>query len=268
MVGKIFVFTALSLFMFSFVAAQTMGSTDVTFFTGSGNYLCERTNSEAYWLNVSNNERTLIKNSTKSVSGLCNDTTFSTDFCCPKDSACVDGECVATKLEYLGDFCTALTNNQSCNTPPASFAVSTINSFGGSFVGVCGSGSSFIGFSPDGGITSCSKVTSCKCVWNNSKCATSVAQQMICSNGTITSLNTCLWSEEPDAKKNLCDTEGKIVVYYSAIGADLGSISCIAQTVEYPCSVSVQLPFFDKFSFIFAILVIACLYSLMRRESK
>jgi hypothetical protein len=267
MVNKILLFSVFAVLAFSFgFVSATTGSTSVNFFTGAGAYLCERTVSDAYWLNTTNNERIFISNTTYSAKGLCNDTKYSADFCCPKDYACTSGECKPTNLEYFGDFCNALLNNQSCNTAPASFAVSTINSFGGNFVGICGAGSSFVGFSPDG-LIFCSNVTSCSCVWASGKCTANVTKQTICSDGTTFISSSCAWSEEPSQKQNLCDEQGKIVVSYSASGYTEG-VACEAQTVEYPCSVSVQLPFFDKFSFIFAVLAIACIYALMRRESK
>jgi len=269
MVNKILLFSMFFVFAFSFgFVSATVGSTSVNFFTGAGDYLCERTASDAYWLNMSNNGRTFIANTTNSVPGLCYNLTYSSDFCCPKDYVCTSGECKPSNLEYIGDFCNALTNNQSCNTAPASFAVSTINSFGGNFVGICGAGSSFVGFSLNG-LVFCSNVTSCSCVWNSgtSKCTTNVTKQTICSDGTTFPSSSCAWSEEPSQKQNLCDEQGKIVVSYSASGLSEG-VACEPQTVEYPCSVSVQLPFFDKFSFIFAVLAITCIYALIRRESK
>ncbi len=269
MVNRTVLFSVFIAFVFSFgFVSAIVGSTSVNFFTGAGDYLCERTVSDAYWLNISNNERIFISNTTYSVEGLCNNITYSADFCCPKDYVCTDGECKPSNLEYFGDFCNALLNNQSCNTAPASFAVSTVNSFGGNFVGICGSGSSFVGFSLNG-LVFCSNVTSCSCLWNSasSKCTTNVTKQTICSDGTTLLSSSCAWSEEPDAKQNLCDEQGKIIVSYSASGFFEG-VACEAQTVEYPCSVSVQLPFFDKFSFIFAVLAITCIYVLMRRELK
>jgi len=266
--NKFIILLVVFFYLFSFVYAQSTGSVNVNFYTGSGAYLCERNSYSASWINVSNNAKIVIYNSTYNTTGLCNNTLFSSDFCCPKEYFCEKGACIPSKLEYSGDFCNSLTSNESCNTAPSSFATSAINSFGGMYVGICGSGSSFLGFFD--GISICSNVTSCGCVWNSttSKCTISLSQQKICNNGTITDLSSCSWSEEPDLKEDLCYEQGKIVVGYSATGFLSSGVACTAQQVDYPCSVSVQLPFFDKFNFIFTVLAIVGIYAFMRRELK
>lgn len=269
MVNKILFFSVFAVLVLSFgFVSAISGSTSVNFFTGVGAYSCDRTVSDAYWLNMSNNERTFIANTTYSTAGLCNNTIYSSDFCCPRDYICTNGECKPSDIEYPGDFCSTLKNNQSCNTAPAGFAVNTIDSFGGSYVGICGTGSSFVTFSLTN-LVFCSNVTSCSCVWDStiSRCTATVSKQRICSDNNTTELGSCAWSEEPSKKQNLCDAQGKVIVSFIASGF-LDGVACADQTVEYPCSVSVQLPFFDKISFIFAVLAIAFIYALVRRGSK
>jgi hypothetical protein len=263
-------FISVLLFAPLFVSSET-GGAGVTFFTGSDTYSCEKTSLEAHWKHNFNGETINIYNSTDKPLGLCNDTSYSDYPCCPTGFVCDSGKCVSTNLEYSGDFCALANNSQKCNVLPPSFAVNTFESFGGAFIGACGRGDNFVSVSSEEGIVVCSNLTACTCTWNQTKsqCMPTMSEEMICSDGTVTRLNNCSWAEEPSEKQNLCETEGKILVTFKAnpAGNVLSSgIACQDQQASYPCSVSVQLPFFGKFQFIASILLIAAIYAFMRRK--
>jgi len=266
MLKNYFSFLISVLFFFSFIsfAVSQIGSAEVNFFTtDGGNYICNKTIYDAYWQNVATGERVFIHSLTQNTSGVCYNTTYSNSWCCPTNYNCQSGTCVQTDLEYEGDFCTRLPK-ALCNISSSVFASSLMDSFSGKYAGVCGSDSFYVGFW--NGAEVCANVTECACAWDNNlgKCTLAFSEQTICGSEVLSS-KTCSWSENPDKKQNLCEVEGRLVVVYTASpeGISFSSgITCSDQEVSYPCSVSVQLPFFGGFSFLFSILGIIGIYFL------
>ncbi|MEI7719528.1 MAG: hypothetical protein WCI72_06670 [archaeon] len=260
-----FIFGFLLVITLSLVAAQ-IGNTDVSFTTSSGDYICMNSNYEAFWMSVSSGTVINIINATYNSKGVCNDTQYSEDWCCPRNSQCVNGECIAYNSSYNGDVCSALSDPSTCNTASASFALSLMDLFSEEYNNTCGSSSSYLGYSVGNEI--CANITTCSCAWDSSKeaCGLNVAQEAICG-ANIVSSTKCSWVENSTKTQNLCDTENKLVIIYDAVGefTKNGNDLCKEQRVEYPCTISVQLPFFDKFSFIFAALAIVGIYFIMNR---
>lgn len=240
----------LSIFIVSCVFAQTV-TNEVSFYTGAGEYECVKNNFEASWRHISSGEIIFIFNSTSSTTGVCNNFSYNGEWCCPKNYECnSEGKCVQLDIKYSGDVCTTL-SKEACNTSSNVFASSLMNKFDSKYLGMCGSGSFGV----------CTNITTCSCAWdeNKKKCALLAVEKRVCLDGTISSAN-CSWVEDFDKGQDLCGTEGKLIVVYSATGESVDGKPCEEQRVEYPCTVSVQLPFFDKFTFILSVLAIVGIY--------
>jgi len=122
----------------------------------------------------------------------------------------------------------------------------------------------------DSTATLCEIRTDCLCVWENNKCLPSIDEKINDPNNTncfllppnAPTLDTCYWAANEPVDK-CSSSEQKISITYNATGT---REDCISQTVDYPCSVSVKLPFFDKFTFLLSILGIALVYYIMKRK--
>ena len=116
-------------------------------------------------------------------------------------------------------------------------------------------------------------MTTCSCIWKSNAlgsgkgaCSLTISEEKTCEGGGTAGLRNCSWVEDPSLTEDKCADEGKIFIIYPATGVDVNGVPCVDQKVPYPCSVSVQLPFFDKFSFIFAALAIVGIYFILNRR--
>jgi len=259
----------LSVIMFSFALAETKGITQVSFSTG-GDYNCQSGDFEAHWVKPSTGETVSIfnLNSNVNVSGECNNTLRSSEWCCPKNYRCTDGRCVVSSLLYVGDVCTTLTDNETCVTAPSSFATTLMDKFGPGYSGTCSSGNNLLGYLNAQGEL-CSNLTICGCGWDSDKkkCLLNVSEQNICGDDIISS-SSCSWTEDSSKNQDLCETEGKIEIVYAATNTTgyNGQAVCLDKVIDYPCSVTVQLPFFNKFNFLFSVLAIVGIYFVFGRK--
>ncbi len=270
---KIIFFSVLLCIVFSILGnlglADEEGSSSVNFFTSQSGSECVKDSFRAYWLNKSNLAITWVYNSTFS-----GDPYLNGSLCCPigfvpytnddKESSCIRG---------TGVDCTSKLTKEECNGADPSLSYSFLEK---DDLGIC-TDNRYEAYIVEG--LSCANASSCSCFWNQSLdngdglCTNRKNVSSCCGDSTCTEDNVCCkgssssycgWYEEPDTREDNCgEDNGKIIIHY---GADGNAVDCISQALEYPCSVSVKLPFFDKFSFIFAALAIVGVYFFTRRK--
>jgi hypothetical protein len=207
--------------------------------------------SESYWEN-SSGYKEMIFNSSGMVG---NATKYSSEWCCPIKYTFRDNKCELNNTNG----CTDLKTQAECVGAPSSLSYSQIQFFFNS-TNACG-GVSTSWF--DSSNSLCANGTSCSCVWSSGKCSANRTIQTSCDNGFIYT-KSCVWTES--GSENMCDSLGKIIVRYIASGDAINVESwCVDQSKEYPCSVSVKLPFFDGTSLMLSILGIVFVYAFIRR---
>ncbi|MEI7718295.1 MAG: hypothetical protein WCI72_00375 [archaeon] len=255
MISKYLVIILL-IFSFSFVCSID-GSSQVSFYAGS--YSCVSSPSESYWQSALNQNIFLILNSAKSVFGQCNNSAYSTIWCCPTGMACFDGSCGLNKKGKNVHDCSDLYTKESCIHAPLALSSIVIESDVG-WGGACSRPS--VSYSSGGNL--CANVSYCNCVWDESAstCGATWVLENKCNDGLAlpTTIKSCTWTLFSSEDK--CDEpDGKMTVTYSA-----SDPTCGEKVKEYSCEVSTVLPFFDKFSFIFSILAIVGIYFFTRRK--
>lgn len=271
-------FVVLSLVLMANFATSAIyeANTTLIFSTGSQGWSCNATTATAFWQNDTNPSQIVwIYNGTYSSKNVCNDSQYSDNWCCPVGfvpylNSANKAECRIINTTIVD--CTGIDDEIFCNTANPWFAISLIESFGSNYAGICASSGSYVTYFS--GTDECTNYTSCGCTWDNALdiCKASFTRETCC--GTIDPLtgacqtnssSTCSWSERPNSRQDLCGSdEGKIIIYYDAVGS-LDPL-CVNQTIEYPCSVSVKLPFFNWFNFILTGLGIAVVYAIMRKK--
>lgn len=277
--GLLVVFLLLSFICSGFFvpADEIAGNTYVDFFTGSQGYTCVHDQYSAYWRNDLINPLDIvwIYNSTYSSEGVCYNSTYADDWCCPIGFAPFVNsggkyECATGSTGTISD-CTGITEQIPCDTANSALAFSIVEAGGTEYVGACSVPSWSDGY--------CTNLTFCSCVWNASAgggkglCSAQIKQESCC--GSIDSetgvcehpnSDNCNWVEEPGTREDRCaDSTGQIIIHLRATGTS-AIVPCVDKLLVYPCSVSVKLPFFDKFSFILSGLAIAVVYFIMRRK--
>jgi hypothetical protein len=256
-----FIYLFSFVFLISTVFSQT-GSVEVEFSTGKG-YSCISEEYTAYWQKIDTNERVNIFSDFKTTTGVCNDTVYSNNWCCPTGYHCVEGECLLPDTQYIADMCTSITDSFSCDYADSSFAINQVKNFGGVYSDVCSSGGSYNGFFDYAASSVCANVTICGCSWDSSAnsgegaCALNISLERVCPNSQQI-IGSCSWLE--DTATDSCESEGSVIISYKASTEGSYPDLCADQQVSYPCSVSVQLPFFDGFNFILSFLLIAVVY--------
>jgi len=266
-------------FMIGFVnSASYDGNTTLVFSTGTSGWSCNATTATAFWQNDTNPSQIVwIYNSTYSSQNVCNDTQYADSWCCPVGfipyvNSVKKAECKVQNSTIID--CTGIKDELFCNTANSWYASSLIESFGTNYTGICSSSGTYVTYSS--GSNECTNYTYCGCVWNDTTnlCKASLTKESCCGNineltgacETFSSTN-CSWSERPNSRQDLCGQDnGKIVIYYDATGSSVNNPLCVNQILEYPCSVSVKLPFFNWFNFVLTGLGIAVVYVIMRRK--
>jgi hypothetical protein len=277
----LFVVLLLSVAHFSFIvsADDVTGNTYVDFFTGTQGYTCVHDSYSAYWRNDFTNPLDIVwiysTSPLLSVPNACNNVSYADTWCCPVGFApFADGygdyECATGITGTIND-CTGITEQIPCDTANSALAVNLIESLGTEYIGVCSVPSWSDGY--------CTNLTFCSCVWNSSAnggkglCSAQIKQESCCGdinpvtgNCNNPGFNNCNWVEEPGTREDRCgDPVGQITIHLKATGTS-AAVPCVDKLFVYPCSVSVKLPFFDKFSFIFAGLAIALVYFVIRKK--
>lgn len=252
-----FIYLFSFVFLISTVLSQT-ASVEIQFSTGKG-YSCVSEEFVAYWQKIDTNERINIFSEFKTTTGVCNDTNYSDNWCCPIGYHCIEGECLLPDSQYVADMCTSITDSFSCDYADSSFAIKQVEKFGGEYLNVCSSGGSYSGFFDYDTSSVCANVTVCGCSWDSKKmaCVLNISLEKVCPTNQ-SFIGSCSWLE--DSVTDLCDSEGSVTISYKSTKEGSYSDSCSDQQVSYPCSVSVQLPFFDGFNFILSFLLIAVVY--------
>jgi len=256
----------LVLFLNFGLVASSSGSTD-TYVTTTG-FTCYRTNLVSYWNNDGSGSDQIIYNASGMVG---NATEYSAagsyEYCCPIGYSFDDNKCIYDPNNII-NACADLESKEECEGAPHSLSYSILESFNDSDEGVCGSVSG--SFTGTGG-KNCANATSCSCVWDyeDNVCAPNRELSTYCQGDGETN-SSCTWIEiKGTADEQVqCNTVGKIIINYEAKGSALGVESwCVNQTKEYPCSVSVKLPFFDKTIFLISILGIVLVYVFLGRNT-
>lgn len=261
MMARIFFLFIIFMSLFSFVLAENYdGEEGVTFYTES--YTCEKNFISASWESSDLVSSVLIYNDSYSSVGVCNDTRYSESYCCPDGRECRDGRCELGLSGLPITSCFDM-SQAACDSAPPEYAISLIESFdleGGSYSGICSGETIYYDL--------CANTTYCKCLWDDDVdlCTYAMINETYCEGFGYTN-TTCEWYEVPDSKEDYCaETDGKIIVHYGVMGDSVANPLCVSQALEYPCSVSVKLPFFDKFSFIFSVLAIGLVYFIVKRR--
>ncbi len=248
---KVFLYLFFLLFSLGFVsAASYYGESSVTLYGGT---MCVSGSTFSYWSIDSLNET--VYNSSGNV-GNCSkyyvSSVFGSSPCCPTGYDCSfsTGKCVSNSITS----CAQYNSSESCNSAPLNIASSSVESQLSS-PGLCTLQTNFI----VSGEVSCVNASSCSCSWNSStkKCGNSLTNITSCSD-SFNWNKTCNWEEA--GVQNLCDSEGRISISYSASGSAIGLDWCKDMVKDYPCSASVQLPFFSFFNVLFSILSISFIY--------
>lgn len=257
-----YLFLVLFLFSFNFVfATQIEGSTQVSFSTAG--WSCVSNSASASWSFTNETMVTPIilpvVNASGSV-GNCSKYAIENNnrACCPTNNVCSMGNCSVTN-NY--DQCYKITSRDACDSASADIGTRSVEGKNGNPVGICGK---VVSYSLSG--QSCANVTLCGCSWDSStsKCVASRNDKYNCSGTTTT--KTCNWvAGEP---QNHCgDDLSKIIVDYNVTGTAVGTTTwCNPTSEEYPCAVSVKLPFFDLFNFAIVSMGIAIGYLFFRKK--
>lgn len=251
--------------MISTVVAQT-ASYEFSFATGKG-YSCVYTDTTAYWEKVDTKEQINIFYDMKSTTGVCNNITYSDAWCCPQGYHCISGECILPETAYAATVCTSIADQNSCNYAAPSFAIEQVSNFGAEYSDVCTSGGIYEGFFDSSSDSVCANVTECGCSWSlaSKSCVLNISLEKVCPT-VDSAIGSCTWAENPNGLQDMCESDGKVIISYLATKTADYSRACVDQTVSYPCSVSVQLPFFDSFGFILSALLIVCVYCYIRKN--
>jgi hypothetical protein len=257
----------LVLLSLNFVVAENLlgsGDSQVTLYGGVS---CFQNSTHAIWVTGEMN-KSIYNSSGYVAGGNCSEyfdsSVSGSKYCCPTGSYSCNtgtGKCNITSTPVTG--CSQYKDQDSCNADVSNVGIKSTESIKGA--GACSNRTSFtnsIG-------SSCVNQTSCSCSWNATKgqCGSSlVSYTDICfgdSSGSVAN-TACNWIES--GTENLCDSAGKIKITYSASGS-APSTWCNNIVKEYPCSASVQLPFFDSFSLILSCLAIIGVYFIVARKS-
>jgi hypothetical protein len=235
----------------------TIGSASTYFSTAE--WVCNSANSQAYWTTQGSSLQEPIYSSDKSIFGKCNMTVPYGKTCCPVGFACINGSCIVPPTGEI-KYCSDLPDEKSCNytSDNLNLAKNWISTINITRAEQCN----------DVDSTKCTS-TSCSCKWNAStKTCNSIFE--ISQEGTCTTTpatGTCEWTQT-SSEDHCGDSLGKMIITYTASGTLKAKNDplCVNQVVEYPCSVSVKLPFFDGFTFIISTFGIALVYFMMRKK--
>ncbi len=254
-----------------FLAGFVLGDDGFTSTYGdvSGNLTCYKSpigasSPQAYFANVTNPSLTQIiwvYNDTFKT-GNCSLISQS-DLCCPGGYTCnSSGRCVSGTAPGCG----SINNSAECNNASSSVAYTYFNSLSG-YAGKCGPANSPTpGFFSSPVNLTCVNVTTCLCEWNTAtgKCGGTINPYLVCNGSSPGSYGKCTLTYNSTLDE--CSSAGKITVLYTA--THIGSPGyCNNTQTEYPCSASVQLPFFDSFSLILACLAIIGIYFIVGRKT-
>lgn len=243
------------LFSLTFISAETLLGSSEGSVTTYGGATCVNNQTFSYWADFSNGINTTTYNS----SGTYNNCSFyakdSDSFCCPSGANGCNfstGKCMVS-VSNVTTTCSGYKDENSCVYAEKVVAIKSVESMPGNS-GFCSRPSTVSG--------SCTNSSaSCKCTWNSttSKCNPSGQIVTVCSNSVGDFTATCNWAETSYEDK--CNTEGKIIITYTASGSAVGSDWCKnPNLVEFSCTESVELPFFNWFSFLLSGLAIMVIY--------
>lgn len=258
---KKYLFLILFLFGISFIsAASIQGSTQVSFNTAG--WSCVSTSTNAYWSFTNETISGLridVVNSSGAV-GNCSKYVSQNNnrSCCPSNRVC--GSSGICDMGTTVNYCYDIKNRDSCESASLDIGKKSVESISGNPIGICGTQKSY---TVSGQL--CANVTNCGCYWNStvSKCVASRVDKYNCT-GTVSSSN-CNWIAG-NPEDHCGDALGKIFVDYTVSGSAVGQAWCNPSRAEYPCAVSVKMPFFDFFSFVLVSAGIAIVYLVMRRK--
>ena len=247
---KLILFSLLFVFIFNFVNATSVTSDEVPVdfsVSGSGTLTCNNTNPlDVFWSNYSGDYNIQIFNSTYNQG--CNG---NPSWCCPNGRTCLNNQCIINTTVPLED-CSQLRTLGECNGAGREFVPQIFEANCSAFQNI------------NVGGKNCALYPVCGCVWDDSKrpkCGFKIENYTQCPGEGSTRSSLCNYFQESIEDK--CDSsEGKITITYH----DADHSNCVDKVISSPCSVSVKLPFFDKFSFIFSVLGISLIYFLMRRK--
>lgn len=267
---KVLVICAL-VFVFSlnlyFVEGSFSGSANTYVVTSM--YSCVATDTTSYWRHTNGSIENIYFNGTMVQNA--NATKYfndSDDYCCPNKYSynVSSGQCFKDESNPI-NACADLETEETCEGAPNRVAYSIIESWNESDLGVCGSVSD--GFLIEGGAY-CTNATSCMCSWDDQKnvCKPKREIEMYCGPGNALYNKSCVWTEvRADSAEDECAANGKMIINFIASGTALGVESwCINQTKEYPCSVAVELPFFDKTTLVMSVLGICLIYMFLNKK--
>lgn len=269
----------LGLLMLSFglVTGESATST-VEFSTGS--WSCSEDSSTASWRVYSGAnliEEEPIINSSGDVGNCFAHVNETGRSCCPGNLICINetdgngnptsrGVCQAT-----ADYCFQLTTHgkTACESAEG-IGENSIGQIGNS--SVCGLQLEYT--DPSAGI--CFDKTSCECRWDEDQCvpATVNKTESCVSNGGIpNSIDTCSWIADETKTVDNCDNpEQNIIIYYNPKWESTNSSkpapeSCNKErSVEYSCTTTVKLPFFNLFGFLLSGVAIVGIYFWLGRK--
>jgi hypothetical protein len=265
MLNKNIFLALIVLFSLNFVFAESnlgFGYSQVSFSGGVG---CFSNVTNSYWISSTN---LTVFNSSGSV-GNCslffNPAVVGSRACCPTGYSCnlATGRCASSNQAG----CAQYNTSSECSADVNFVAPSSVE-YVLSKPGACLNQTSYVNSSG----ASCVNYSVCSCNWNasaNVKCGPSFGSASQCQ-GSLPVNMTCNWAES--STQNLCDSQGKIIVVYSASGSALGTtmtsgVKCEDLNVVYPCSASLKLPFFDWFNLIITCLVITIVYFVSSKKS-
>jgi len=219
-------------------------------------YSCVKDDVSASWIG-SDSSIIIVNETGYNFPGTCNQTS---DWCCPNGYTCEGGMCISTvSLDTCYDF----KSQDSCEGGWAvrEYAIEGIESFGDDFIGICSRSLPFVN---DKGLN-CVNASACDCVWDDGVCVSELNFFDLCVDGNSTYNESCYWSE--GLQEDKCESEGIYIVNYIVSGDGVNNnVLCVNQTKNYPCSVSVKVPFFDFSNFIISALGICCIYFVFRRS--
>lgn len=258
-------FTFLFLMSLSFALAENYDG-ETTTYTTSGVYSCTKTANYAFWTETNGEQSTItmIYNSSYSANN-CNLDDLFNQTCCPTDYACnlSSGAC-SLNISNPSRTCASLKTAAECAGATKEIYLVSAGGISNTVKNSCGT-TSAAWYNANSAV--CYNFSSCECTWNvtASSCVFATNLTDICGNSS--SFNTqCQWIESSQ-EDHCTDALGIIRVNYSVVGTSVGvDPNCVSVVQDFPCSVSVKLPFFDKFSFILSILGISLVYFLIRRK--
>jgi hypothetical protein len=238
--------------------SRTSGSSQVVFNTAGWSCISDANTAQWSFSNSTSTMKLNIFNSTY-TNGNCSKYLADNNnhACCPNNRVCSNGVC---SVENTYDYCYKITSQDACNSASSAIGKRSVESIPGNPTGICGIQKSYTF-----GVELCVNITGCGCSWNNtaSKCVAARTDIVNCTSSS--SVKSCNWIAG-ETQDHCGDALGKIFVDYAVSGTAVGQSWCNASRVEYPCSVSVKMPFFDLFNLVLVSAGIAIGYLVMRRK--